>query len=345
MVRVLITDDSPVVSEILRKILSSDPEIEVVGWARNGRESTDLAYKLRPDVITMDINMPVLDGLQATRAIMEKCPTPIIVISSSVSKEDTRMSFDLINAGALDVMEKPRAESPQSYSGMASELIRRVKIVSRVRPFRRTSAQVRTLVQPVPMPLSKVEENRILAFGASTGGPQALLSILKGLPANISVPMIAVQHISPGFTSGLVDWLNHECSVEVVVAKDGERLRPGVIYFPEDDCHLSIGTNGELRQGRSLPVGGHRPSIDYMMRTVAASYGPNAVGILLTGMGRDGVDGMKAIKAVGGTTFAQDEASSVIFGMPREAIAAGVVDRVVAVDDLAFEILTMLAIN
>lgn len=342
MVRVLITDDSPVVAEILRKIFSSDPEVAVVGWARNGSQAVEMTGRLRPDVVTMDIMMPVMDGLEATKVIMREFPTSVIVISSSVNKEDLKLSFDIINAGALDVMEKPRAESAQFYDGIGEELIRRVKIVSRVRPFRRISTNSPVKEKPIMTPMPMKDIGKIVVIGASTGGPQAIMSILKGLPENLPVPMVAVQHISPGFIGGFVDWLNRECAVRAVVAKDGENPKPGYIYFPSDDCHLGLGQNGSLRLGRSLPVNGHRPSIDHLMRTAAFSYGANAIGVLLTGMGCDGVEGMKAIKQAGGKTLAQDEASSVIFGMPKEAIAAGAVDKVAGIDDLSAEIIHLL---
>lgn len=330
-IRVLLVDDSPVALAVLRRMLAASPDMEVVGTALNGREALELIPQVRPTVICTDYHMPVMDGLELTRRVMADFPRPILVISSVVGGDPEKV-FALLEAGAVDVFPKPRG-GPETGAA-AAQLISKVKIVAGVFVFPRPPRE------PPPGPCAagnapvgagtgaSTPPVRIVAIGASTGGPHALQAILPQLPARFPVPVLCVQHISPGFLPGLVDWLAGQCRVKIQVAGSGELLLPGRVYFPAEGTHLLVDRQGRLQASREPPVEGHRPSVTVTFRSVAACYGATAVAVLLTGMGRDGGDGMLAIARAGGMTIAQDEASCVIFGMPRQAIDLGAARRV-----------------
>lgn len=338
-IRVLIVDDSPVVSELLAAILESDPGIEIAGRARNGRDGVELCRRLRPDVVTMDIRMPVMDGFQATEIIMMECPTPILVVSASLGDGDLDICFNAIRAGAMDVVEKPRRTFSKEYVAAARDIIGRVKIVSKIRPIRRNPGfqgevrrrRVAALSSPVP--------GRVVTLAASTGGPAALAQILGGLPTSFPWPVLAVQHIAPGFLEGFAHWLDSQTPLEVRTACPGQRPRAGCVYLPSEGNHLGMDAGGRLVLDPSAAVDGHRPSATYLFRSVARSYGPRAIGVLLTGMGRDGAQGLLELRRTGAVTLAQDEETSLIFGMPRAAMEAGAVGRFLPLDEIAEEIL------
>jgi two-component system, chemotaxis family, protein-glutamate methylesterase/glutaminase len=266
--------------------------------------------------------------------VMIRFPCPILVVSASVQPEDTQTVFRILEAGALDVFPKPRAGLASEFEKAKAELLIKVRILAGVSVFthhrRRPSAAVMTL--------PTVAQSRIpqlLALGASTGGPQALLAILQQLPQTFPVPIVCVQHISEGFLSGLVDWLNTNCALHVTIAVPGDRPLPGVVYFPPERHHLEINPGGKLAAVPGAPVAGHCPSVTVLFKSVAAYYRQGAVGVLLTGMGRDGAEGLRAMAQGGGLTIAQDEASCVVFGMPKEAIALGAAQQVLPLDVIA----------
>jgi len=364
-IRVLLVEDSPVALVILKRIFSSSPDIEVVGTARNGREALELIPKLQPQVVCTDIQMPQMNGLEFTEEVMINCPRPILVISASVQPEDTQTIFQMLNAGAVDVFPKPRAQSIEEYESLKQELIGKVKVLSGVTVFTRhrrnnsiavkidpKKVELESKKEPVFFPKlannlpSKSLSNKpkIMAIGASTGGPQALLNILSQFPRNLPVPVICVQHISEGFLPGLVNWLVSECQLPVKIAKFGETPQPGVVYFPPEGRHLELDTLGRFICSISPPIAGHRPSVTVTFESVAKCYGAASIGVLLTGMGRDGADGMLAIHKAGGITIAQDEASSVVFGMPKEAIALGAAKYILPVNEIAAMLLRQLKI-
>lgn len=341
-IRVLIVEDSPVALTILKRILTSSPEIEVVGVAHDGIEALELIPKVQPKVICTDLHMPKMGGLELTRKVMAECPCPILVISASVDRqEDAQNVFQLLQAGALDVFPKPNVEMLSEYEQIQRELITQIKILSGVTVF----TQHRKLDEPPQLKsnhrashLSAASPSsipRIVAIGASTGGPQALHTILKSLPASFPVPILCVQHISQGFLEGLIRWLATECQLRVVVAQAGDLPQPGTVYFSPDYCHLQLDPQGRITLSNAAPVSGHRPSVTVMFRAVAAYYRQAALGVLLTGMGRDGAEGLSAIAQAGGTTIAQDEQSCVVFGMPKEAIALGAVQHILAIHEIA----------
>lgn len=337
-IKVLLVDDSPVALAVLKRMLASSPEIEVVGSARNGKEALELIPRLQPRVICTDLHMPVMNGLQFTREVMANYPRPILVVSVSV-EEGSANVFNLLEAGALDVFSKPFC-GPEAHSPEISrKLVQKIKIIAGVKVFRKTPplTTARAAAPPLPKPfvLKSKAPLRLVVIGTSTGGPPALRTILSGLPASFSLPIVCVQHISEGFLPGLLEWLTSECRLQVRVARAGESPLPGIIYFPPEQTHLLFDRQGRFITSQEPPVDGHRPSVSLTMRSAAASYGPEVLGILLTGMGRDGAAGLLDIARAGGITIAQDEASSVVFGMPKQAIELEAAMYVMSLDEVA----------
>jgi two-component system chemotaxis response regulator CheB len=341
-IRVLVAEDSLFARSVLVKILESDPRIKVIGVARNGKEAVEMVATLRPDVVTMDIRMPVMDGFQATQSIMAENPTPILVISASVASEDLKISFNAIQAGALDIIEKPRGNLSSGYEKLGREIVRRVKMVAEIKVFRHLSGRLqRPLSWEAPAsPGGKAEF--AVAIGASTGGPSALLAILQAVPAGFPAPVLITQHISEGFGRGCAEWLDRNSALEVKVAEEGDRLRAGVAYFAPDRGLLELRGKWDVAI-RPQKVRQGRQPIDAMIGSVAEAWREKAVGVVLTGMGNDGTEGLRRVKALGGRTVAQDEKSSVVFGMPRAAIEAGVADQVLPLDEIASGILRLVS--
>lgn len=365
-IRVVLVEDSPVALIILKRILATSKEIAVVATARSGTEALALIPQVQPDVICTDLHMPQMDGLEFTREVMAKFPKPILVISASVQAEDTYNVFQLLNAGAVDVFPKPKTGLASDYEGAGQELIRKIKVLAGVKVFTkhrrdgRLATVPRTAADPASGPksphrsttpvsrganagisptprASELRSNhvRVVAIGASTGGPQALHTILTQFPSRFPVPILCVQHISEGFLQGLVSWLDSQCSLSVQIARAGELPRGGTVYFAPEGRHLEFDRHGRFFYSSAPPLGGHRPSITVTFNSVAQFYGSHCLGVLLTGMGRDGADGMAAIALSGGVTVAQDEGSCVVFGMPREAIALGAARYILPVGAIA----------
>lgn len=335
MIRVVIAEDSPTVRTLLTEILESDLEIRVVGQAANGAEAVDLVARLRPDLITMDIQMPVLDGFEATKQIMARTPTPILVVSSSVSGREVQFSMDALKAGALMVVSKPDSPLAPPFEGRRKEFLAMVKAMAGVKVVRRWPRG-----EPVERPVSTGQypagpAARLVAIAASTGGPAALQRVFSVLPRSFPLPILVVQHIAAGFAAGLTDWLTATCQLSVKLAESGEPLRGGVVYLAPDDRQMGVTSDERISLTQAAPVGGFRPSGTYLFESAARAYGASLVAVILTGMGSDGVEGLRAVKAVGGRVLAQDEASSVVYGMPHEAVVAGLTDFVAGLDDLS----------
>jgi two-component system chemotaxis response regulator CheB len=337
MIKVLIADDSPSIAAVIRDLLSRDPDLEVVGWAKNGREAVDLRNSLNPDVMTMDLNMPLMGGLEATKIIASTRPVPILVVSQLIENRDSEVAFEALRCGAIDVMGKPSGAGAGGFSQIAEELIFRVKAVAHVRPMRLINKPVPQAAPP-KADLNRPAKPGVVVIGASTGGPPALAKILKALPSYFPVPIAIVQHIAPGFIAGLRQWLEHECVLPVKLGVHGLPLRNGNVYLAPDNHHLEIGAAKKFALTSSEPLQGHRPAVDRLMESAAQVYGQDAIGVLLTGMGRDGARGLKKIRDAGGWTIVQDEASSLVFGMPREAIIAGAAAVVTPLEKIADEI-------
>lgn len=334
MIRVLLVDDSPIALHVLQQLLSRSPDIQVVGAAADGREALDLLPGLNPDVICTDLHMCGMNGLEFTRAVMAQHPRPILVVSVSVEPGSPNV-FRLLEAGAVDVYPKPRAILEANQDKLASELASKIRVLAGVHVFRRADAASRAAVPAPALALPSRVPARIVAIGASTGGPQALREILSHLPADFPAPLVCVQHIGDDFLPELVAWLAEICPLPVRKAAHGEAPQDGVAYFAPENAHLEFDDRRRFALSESPPCDGHRPSATVTLRAVARSYGPVAVGVLLTGMGRDGAEGLAAIARAGGVTIAQDEASSVVYGMPREAVALGVVQHVLPLEHIA----------
>ncbi len=338
MIKVLIVEDSPVVQEFLTYILSGDPEIRVVGVARNGAESLTAIEEKRPDVITMDIHMPVMDGYEATRRIMEIRPTPIVIVSGSTRVTEISSSFKAIEAGALAVVHRPPGFTHENFDSSSRELIQTVKLMSEIRVVKRTlrTGMNREPVTELSPHTSKSGVDiQIAAIGASTGGPAALLRILSALPKGLPYPILVVQHIASGFTQGFAEWLNGAARFPVRIATHGEGLLPGKAYVAPDGSHMGVSEGHRIQLLDHDPENGLRPSVACLFRTVAQVYGPHAAGVLLTGMGRDGADELKTMKARGAVTIAQDEESSIVYGMPGEAVKIGAAAHVLSPEGIA----------
>ena len=323
MINVLVVEDSPVVREFLIHILSSDPGITVIATAHDGEEALDLVRRHRPDVITMDIHMPKLNGLEATRLIMETNPTPIVIVSGSESTQEVATTFDAMDAGALAVLRRPAGIGHTDHQATARDMVQTIKLMSEVKVVRRWSRMRNAGPILHSATMSLVRESariRIVTMGASTGGPSAIEAILAALPKNFPVPILIVQHMSAGFIGGFVQWLRSSSRLPVHLATHGELLLPGHVYVAPDEYQMKVEREGKIALTKDEPEYGLRPSVSYLFRSVAEVYGSDSVAGLLTGMGRDGAEEMRLLKEKGAVTFAQDKESSVVHGMPGEAI-------------------------
>lgn len=335
--RVVVADDSLVAREMLAEILQSDPGIEVVGMAVNGLEAVDMVARLRPDLVTMDIHMPKMDGLEATERIMAYTPTPILVVSSSVHGSGVGRAFDALAVGALEVIKKPEPKDWADLERIGHEIIRTVKILARVKVITHISGRrgrqhpAHPTAPSIGKPHGRVQ---VVAIGSSTGGPTALLGVLARLPSDFPVPVVIAQHIADGFVPGLASWLDAGSKIKVVPAADGEIVQPGVAYL------AATGRNIELHGATvrfTQPAAGqlYIPSADTLFESVARSCGDRAVGVLMTGMGTDGARGLKAMFERGAETICQDETTSTVWGMPKAAIDLGAARSVLPVHEIA----------
>ncbi|MEO5343928.1 MAG: chemotaxis-specific protein-glutamate methyltransferase CheB [Gammaproteobacteria bacterium SHHR-1] len=331
-VRVLIVDDSALLRDIVRDLLSQDARIQVVGEAENGAQALEQARALRPDVITMDLQMPVMGGIEAISAIMAEVPTPILVLSSIA---DASNACEAIARGALEAMDK----SPASLS---SQLCRKLRMLAGVTVIRHYRKRGQADPQPAAAGLDHAHTHprhvgAAFFIASSTGGPQVLAELLQLLPADFPCPILIAQHIADGFAGGMAEWFDGICPLPVRLAEQGQPIRPGEVLISPSERHLGLDQRRCVRLLEPAEGDIYHPSCDQLLISAAQVYGKQAVGLILTGMGRDGVQGMGQIKAVGGATLAQDEASSVIFGMNRLAIEAGCIDQVLAPVQLAEE--------
>jgi two-component system, chemotaxis family, protein-glutamate methylesterase/glutaminase len=323
-VRVLVADDSELFRDVLSRVIAAEPGFEVVAVAADGGAAAALARTLRPDVITMDINMPDTDGFSGIARIMADTPTPILVLTASPTEA---VGFRALSLGALDLLEKPQATTNLDHYGAL--LRSRLRLLAGVKVIR----HLRGLRERRAAPPRAAGRADVVVIGASLGGPRALATLRRGIPADFPAPIAVVQHIADGFTEGLASWLATECRLEVREARHGEVLRPGRVVLAPSGRHLVV-AEGIAQLSDAAPVDTFKPSVTPLFLSAARAYGPRCCGVLLTGMGRDGAEGLKGIKDAGGVTVAQDEATSAVFGMPRAAIELGAVDRVLPIDDI-----------
>ena len=324
-IRVLVVDDSVAARAILRTMLESDKRIQVVGEAGDGLQAIAMAMDLRPDVVTMDLQMPGMGGIEAIGEIMANSPVPILVVSG---QSDARLACEAISRGALDVVGKPDISQGPS-------LVAKVKLLAGVPVITHIRRHPQPAPPHIPAPQPASEDGRLVfAVAASVGGPQALAELLGSLPPGFFNPMVVAQHISEGFAAGLAEWLDAQCPLSVRLAEEGEVLRPGVVFISPSESNLTVTRRGTLKLEKCEVKQVYHPSCDRLLSSVADAYGDRAVGIILTGMGRDGVAGIARIAQAGGITLAQDEESSIVFGMNAEAIKLGHVRAVIPLSEM-----------
>ena len=338
MIKVLIVDDSASVRLFLEQVFSADPEIRIVGFAANGEEAVAAAARLAPDVITMDIYMPLMNGLDATRRIMETQPTPIIILSGNLDPEEVITSFRAMEAGALVALPKPRGAGHPDHGREVRSLVQTVKLMAEVKVVKRWPRHQKRLPTPhIPDVIGEdaTAQPQVVAIGASTGGPVVIQTILSQLKKNFPLPVLIVQHMAKGFVEGFAEWLTFSSPLPVHIAIQDEDILPGHVYIAPDGFHLLLQAGGRIHLSDAPPDNGLRPSVAALFRSVAAVYGKRAVGVLLTGMGSDGAEELLQLKRKGAVTIAQDKASSVIFGMPGEAVKVGAATHLLAPNRIA----------
>jgi two-component system chemotaxis response regulator CheB len=344
-VSVLIVDDSAFIRKAMKRMLGSDPMIEVLGEARDGIEALEKVKKLKPDVVTLDVKMPDMGGLEALEQIMRENPVPVLMVSSLTS-EGGEITLRALEMGAVDFIDKSSCHTTMDILDIEDSLIQKVKVIAGV--DLKKVVESKPAVKPVPFTPSPSEvkaknENpsHLVAIGTSTGGPMSLDKVLTSLPGDYPGAILVVQHMPIGFTRSLAERMNRQCSMAVKEAEEGDIILPGNIYIAPGGYHLKIRRSKEkyctVLSKNPFDMA-HRPSIDVMMKSIAETWRGKILGIIMTGMGHDGVEGVKAIKQKGGTVLAQNEETCVVFGMPKAAYLTGYVDRMVSLEQLAMEI-------
>jgi len=345
-INVLVVDDSAVARALLVHILDSDPEIEVTGVASTGEKALSLLKHKKPDVITMDVNMPGMDGFETTKRILEVWPVPIVIISTAWDSGDKTATFRSLEAGAVAFLSKPRGVADPNYEREAQEVVQTVKLMSEIKVIRRipsfTPSSMHARVLPAVQPRQGARAIQIVAVGVSTGGPPVLQSILSKLPPRFPFPVVIVQHIATGFADALVKWLNETSALPVHVGIHGTDISSGHIYIAPGDKSMAVTQSGRLSVTPRSPNDATLSSVAHLLKSVRDVYGAHAVGVLLTGMGRDGAHELKLMRQTGALTIAQDKASSIVFGMPGEAVKIGAAMHVLPPDEIA-RLLTKLA--
>lgn len=337
-IRVLVVDDSSFVRELITTILSTDKDIKVVGEAANGQEAVEKARELKPDIVTMDIEMPVMNGLDAIELIMASNALPILVVTTS---GDAKIAYEAIAKGALDLVVKPEVnlEGAREFTEKV-KLLAGVKVLTHIGGSKKIF-EFKERKKTMTCPAVSDRPDRIVAIASSTGGPEALCTVLSGLPEKFPCPIVIAQHISDGFVPGLVDWLKRASKMDVRLAGEGP-LSAGIVYVSPTEKHMSVTAAKNIVLIERQPKDIYRPSCDVLLSSVAYAYGARAVGVILTGMGSDGVMGMSRIKQAGGTTIAQDEKTSIVFGMPKVAIEKHCVDKILPISTISGELIELI---
>jgi two-component system, chemotaxis family, protein-glutamate methylesterase/glutaminase len=336
-IRVMVVDDSAIVRELLTHLLGCDPGIQLVGVAGNGRDAVRIAALCRPEVITMDFHMPAMNGLDATRQIMQTCPVPIVIVAGSSVRGERNAAFQLFEAGALAIVDKPPGPEHPGHAAAARHFVQTVKLMSEVRVLRFwPKSSVSALQTPKrPGRATPAGRPKLVAVGASTGGPLVLKNLLTRLGAGFPLPVVIVQHIASGFAQGFAEWLSQASGFPVELMVHGMSLRPGHAYVAPDHRHVRITAELGIELYEGAALHGHSPSITKLFRSVAVALGSQGIGILLSGMGRDGADGLLAMRQSGACTVVQQPESCVVDSMPAEALLLDAALHVLPPDDMA----------
>lgn len=343
MIKVLVVDDSAFMRKLLSDMFTAEPDFTVVDTARNGKDAIEKAKWLKPDVITMDVEMPIMDGIKALEVIMRETPTPIVMVSS-LTRAGADATIRALELGAVEFVAKT-AGPISSITGIKTEILSKCRAAAKVNVVR----MAKILDKPaavLPQITLQSGNDRVIAIGTSTGGPRALQEIITKLPGNLPCGIVIVQHMPPGFTKSLSDRLNSLSSLTVKEAEQNDVIRPGLVLIAPGDYHMTVENDGNkkiIRLNQNSPIGGHRPAVDPLFESVAKCYGKGALGVILTGMGHDGAKGMQTIKRQQGSTIAEDQSTTVVFGMPKSAIELGVIDKVVPLPGVAAEIVKMIS--
>jgi len=333
LIRVLLAEAAGVNRDQVIRLLDGDGRFQVVATASDGIAAADTTARLRPDVVVMNLRLPRLDGIGATRRIMAETPTPVVIVSTTSAGTPTERAAEALQAGAVTVLDKPLSPDHPQYAQAIRELLTSIRLMAEVKVVRRPASGGRPhlVLLPAPEPVDK-RRPVVLVMAASTGGPQAIQTVLQALGPDLDVPVLIVQHMSKGFLLGMVGWLDGTCPQAVQLAVDGVQPTGGSVYIAPEEHHLLVTRAGKLALTQAPPVGGFRPSANTLFESAAQFYGADAVGAVLTGMGDDGAAGLSALRSRGASTIAQDEASAVVYGMPRAAAAVGGAERVLPLD-------------
>jgi two-component system chemotaxis response regulator CheB len=338
-IRVLIVEDSKVIREFLEHIIRQDPRLEIAGAVGSAEVALSILDRVSPDVISMDIRLPGMNGFEATQRIMSERPTPIVVVSASVDCEDLQITMNALQAGALAVLEKPVGTSSPDHAKLACCLCTQLAIMSQVRVVRRRGTTARTQ-RLQARPSGQPGTYRVLGIVCSTGGPNALVQLLGGLGRDFPLPILLVQHITDSFLEGFASWLSSICPFSLVIVRDRAILAPGTIFLAAPGHHLRT-EHGYLQVDRGDPIGSQRPSGNALFASMANNFGGRAMGVILTGMGDDGAEGLLQIRQKGGHTIAEDESTAVVYGMPAEAVRRGAVCESLPIPEIAPRILEL----
>lgn len=349
-IKVLIVDDSAFMRKIITDMLNLDDEIQVVGTAKNGKEAMEKIVKLTPDVVTLDVEMPIMNGIDTLQMIMNENPIPVIMISS-ITKEGAEATLKALSYGAVDFITKPSSLFKMNTEDIAINVTEKIKIAAKINSANNNWAKIMQPVDRKKMkPDSKLEGNihKIVAIGTSTGGPRALQEIIPYIAADIPASFLIVQHMPKGFTKSLAERLNSLSQINVKEAENDEIIKPGYAYIAPGNFHMKLIQSGHLTHKIKLTtedaVSGHRPSVDMMMNSLADLGLHNLIGVILTGMGADGAEGMKKIKEQNGYTIAQDENTCIVYGMPKIAVGLNCIDAILPINEIAARIMKVVGV-
>lgn len=343
-IRVLVVEDTLVTQKLLSRLITSDERFELIGVAENGKQACEFVERFKPDVISMDIVMPIMDGVEATRKIMQENPTPVMIVSSFYQSSEIKMAMSVLEAGAVTMLPRPFGPGHPNYEKSSRHYLNTLKSMSEIKVVRRKndehqkSIQIERLTDKISSYKPSNQHFEILVIGASAGGPEGLTTILSGLPSNFPLPILIVQHIDSLFVDGFASWLNTYSKLPVGIANAGEKPLPGHVYLPPGNHHLIVADNGTLSTTKEGSINELRPSIDVLFKSIAQVYGKNSIAVLLSGMGKDGAVELKKLFELGAYTIAQDEKSCLVYGMPGEAAKLGAVCKFLSPSNIVLEI-------